>query len=247
MQRLRHLNTKWRAALCVFAGTLIVAVIAAPVMAAWAYPVGPSNSLWLLGERFGAGTPNQRNADGPSRGEGQRADAADLVVPTGDFPRANLATEVAKAAPGTETVAAKRSDSSGRPAANPRWSRPSGRIPYTAGDVDMLAHLIQAEAGGEPYAGQVAVAAVVINRILSGKFPSSVYGVIFEQDAFEPVSNGTFWNPPTDTAYKAAYAALGGWDPSGGALFFFAPAKTDHPFMWSRPQTLWIGDHAFAR
>jgi N-acetylmuramoyl-L-alanine amidase len=197
-------------------------------MAAWSYPAKPGDSLWVLSERNGTGVKPMK----------------DLVVPAGDFPRVDRAKDQVQQ---TVTQAAPQVKRSATVATSGRWSRPTSRIPYTAGDVDMLAHLIQAEAGGEPYAGQVAVAAVVINRIQSGKFPTSVYGVVFEQDAFEPVSNGTYWNPPSDTAYKAAYDALNGWDPSGGAVFFFAPAKTSQAFMWGRPQTTWIGDHIFAR
>lgn len=121
------------------------------------------------------------------------------------------------------------------------------RIPLRPGDLDLLARLVQAEAGGEPYAGKVAVAAVVINRVQSSRFPDSVRGVIFQKDAFEPVANGWIWNPPSRLAYQAALDALRGWDPSGGALFFFAPAKTGNAFVWSRPAVARIGNHIFAR
>lgn len=131
-----------------------------------------------------------------------------------------------------------------KPVAKPA---PKDRLALQRGDLDILAHLVQAEAGDEPYAGKVAVAAVVINRIQSGRFPRSVYGVVFEQDAFEAISNGWYWNPPSASAYRAVRDALRGWDPSGGALFFFNPAKTANAFVWSRPAILRIGNHLFTR
>ncbi|MGE5529883.1 MAG: cell wall hydrolase [Patescibacteria group bacterium] len=114
-------------------------------------------------------------------------------------------------------------------------------------DAELLAHLITAEATGEPYTGQVAVGAVVLNRVQHPLFPKSVAGVIYEPDAFESVTNGLFWNPPSNQARQAAENALSGWDPSGGAIFFFNPGKTNSPFIWSRQIITQIGSHIFSR
>lgn len=114
-------------------------------------------------------------------------------------------------------------------------------------DIRWLAQLVWSEAEGEPYAGMVAVAAVVLNRVKSPLFPNTVKGVIFDGWQFEPVINGRIYNPAPDIAYRAVYDALNGWDPSYGALYFFNPALTRNAFLWSRPVTTVIGRHRFTR
>ncbi|NLG85212.1 MAG: LysM peptidoglycan-binding domain-containing protein [Firmicutes bacterium] len=115
-------------------------------------------------------------------------------------------------------------------------------------DMELLSRLIMAEAGSEPYVGQVAVGAVVMNRVESPLFPNTIAGVIYEPDAFESVSNGLIWRqPPSNSARLAAVNAISGWDPTGGALFFFNPAKTVNPYIWSRAIITQIGNHIFAR
>ena len=110
-----------------------------------------------------------------------------------------------------------------------------------------LAQLVWAEAEGEPYRGMVAVAAVILNRVAHPQFPNTIQGVIFQRGQFETVSNGRIYRPAPAVAYNAARDALNGWDPSYGAIFFFNPAKTRNPFLWSRPMTVVIGRHRFAR
>ncbi len=112
-------------------------------------------------------------------------------------------------------------------------------------DIVLLARLITAEAGGQPYEGQVAVGAVVMNRIASGLFASTVKGVVFQPGQFEVVRNGRINMTPTETALKAAQAAARGEDPTDGALYFFNPAKTSNRFLWSRPLKIVIGNHRF--
>lgn len=115
-------------------------------------------------------------------------------------------------------------------------------------DVDLLARVVMGEALGEPYVGQVAVAAVILNRTRSPEFPSTIAGVVYELDAFESVSNGFVWSmTPTDSEYRAAEQALNGWDPSGGALYFWNPITATSPWVWSRQIITQIGDHVFAR
>ncbi|MDK2784834.1 MAG: hypothetical protein PWQ41_1784 [Bacillota bacterium] len=129
-----------------------------------------------------------------------------------------------------------------RAAASPQVGYP------TYDDLWLLARLVSGEAHSEPYVGQVAVAAVVINRVQSPRFPPTVPGVIFEPDAFESVSNGIMWAlPPTDENMAAAQAALDGWDPTYGALFFWNPAKVVSPWIWTRNIITSIGRHVFGR
>ncbi len=115
-------------------------------------------------------------------------------------------------------------------------------------DVDLLSRVVMGEATGEPFAGQVAVAAVILNRTRSPEFPSTIAGVVYEIDAFESVSNGLIWaGSPTDAEYRAAELAINGWDPTGGALYFWNPATATSPWVWSRGIITEIGGHVFAR
>lgn len=120
-------------------------------------------------------------------------------------------------------------------------------VGYKNSDVNLLARLVSAEAKGEPYRGQVAVAAVVLNRIKSSSFPNTIPDVIYEPGAFSPVADGSIWNQPVSSAMKATQEALTGTDPAYGALFFFNPAKTTNAYIWSRPQIIKIGNHIFSR
>lgn len=115
----------------------------------------------------------------------------------------------------------------------------------SSGDVALLARLISAEARGEPYTGQVAVGAVVLNRVESPSFPGSISGVIYQSGAFSCLYDGQFWEPVADSAYRAAQDALNGWDPSGGALYYFNPDTATNAWIWSRPHLTTIGKHRF--
>jgi N-acetylmuramoyl-L-alanine amidase len=121
------------------------------------------------------------------------------------------------------------------------------RAPTRAtGDVQLLARVIHAEAGAEPYLGKVAVGGVILNRVQNSKFPKSIAGVVYQPHAFESVSNGIINRPPSATSQKAARDAISGWDPSGGALYFFNPGKTNNPWIWARRIINRIGKHVFA-
>lgn len=113
------------------------------------------------------------------------------------------------------------------------------------GDVNLLARLISAEARGEPYEGQVAVGAVVLNRVKHPSFPNTVAGVIYQPWAFSCINDGQFNEPVSQSAYRAAQDALNGWDPSGGAIYYFNPAKATSSWIWSRPVIVTIGSHLF--
>jgi len=115
------------------------------------------------------------------------------------------------------------------------------------GDIKLLARLVRAEAEAEPYAGQVAVAAVVLNRLASARFPDSVESVIYEPEQFCVVENGRINVIPEAPHFQAVVDALRGWDPSRGALFFFNPAATSNPYMHGLTRLVVIGTHVFAR
>lgn len=115
-----------------------------------------------------------------------------------------------------------------------------------ADELELLARVVAAEAQGEPYTGQVAVAAVILNRVHSPQFPNSISGVIYQPHAFESVSNGLIWRrQPSQQAYNAARDALNGWDPTYGSLFFWNPSKPVSPWIWSRRIIVTIGNHVF--
>ncbi|TCL76308.1 LysM domain-containing protein [Hydrogenispora ethanolica] len=116
----------------------------------------------------------------------------------------------------------------------------------STGDVNLLAHAIHGEAGAEPYVGKVAVGGVILNRIQSSKFPKTLAGVIYQPHAFESVSNGIINRSPSSESRKAAQDAINGWDPSGGAIYFFNPAKTNNRWIWARRIINHIGKHVFA-
>lgn len=121
----------------------------------------------------------------------------------------------------------------------------SGRGGSYPGDVQLLARIISAEARGEPYQGQVAVGAVVLNRVKDPAFPDTLSGVIYQTEAFTAVADGQFDQPIAESAYRAAQEALNGSDPSGGALYYFNPATATSAWIWSRPLIVTIGNHRF--
>lgn len=115
----------------------------------------------------------------------------------------------------------------------------------TNANINLLARIISAEARGESYTGQVAVGAVILNRIEHPSFPDTLSGVIYEPGAFTAITDGQFNKPVSDSAYKAAKDALNGWDPSGGAIYYYNPKKTTNQWIRSRPVIKRIGNHIF--
>lgn len=113
-------------------------------------------------------------------------------------------------------------------------------------DVYLLAKAVYAEARGEPYQGKVAVAAVVLNRVDSPNFPNTISGVIYQPGAFTAVSDGQINLTPDEEALRAARDAMNGWDPSGGCLYYYNPAKTTNSWIYSRKVVTVIGNHRFA-
>ncbi len=126
-------------------------------------------------------------------------------------------------------------------------SNNSGSSSSNSSNLNLLARLVYGEARGEPYTGQVAVAAVVLNRVKSSKFPNTVAGVIYQAGAFDVVSDGQINMTPNSTAIKAAQDAINGWDPSYGAIYYFNPSTATSSWIWSRPLTVVIGKHRFCK
>ena len=159
------------------------------------------------------------------------------------FQRKNGLTQDGRVGPATAaalgvTLSGGSSGGSSRPAA-----ASSG---YVSSDHRLLAKLVYAEARGEPYKGQVAVAAVVLNRVASASFPNTVSGVIYQSGAFTCVSNGSINNTPDSSCIRAALDALNGWDPSGGCLYYYNAATAKDKWIFSRTVQTVIGNHSFA-
>jgi len=144
---------------------------------------------------------------------------------------------------GNNTAAPKKQSSPAKPAASTgKTYKPHG---ISDNDLKIMANAVYGEARGEPYVGQVAVAAVIMNRVEHSSFPNTPSGVIFEPRAFTAVADGQIWLTPNETAQKAVRDALNGWDPTGGATYYFNPDTATSPWIWTRPQIKKIGKHIF--
>lgn len=121
---------------------------------------------------------------------------------------------------------------------------PSG---FSQNDIQLMANAVYGESRGEPYTGQVAVAAVILNRVNSANFPNTVSGVIFEPRAFTAVADGQIWLTPNEKAKKAVLEAINGLDPTGNALYYFNPDTATSGWIWGRPQIKRIGKHIFCK
>lgn len=116
-------------------------------------------------------------------------------------------------------------------------------------DIQLMARAINGEARGEPYEGQVAVGAVILNRVKDSKFPNTISGVIYQPGAFTAVADGQINQPISEgsTVYKAAQDAKNGWDPTGGCIYYFNPQTATNKWIWSRPLVKTIGKHRFCK
>lgn len=123
----------------------------------------------------------------------------------------------------------------------------SNNTSYSNSDVQLLAKVISAEARGESYEGQVAVGAVVLNRVKHPSFPDTISGVVYQNGAFSCVNDSNWYKPVAESSKRAAIDAINGWDPSGGAIYYFNASKTNDAFMHSRPVVKVIGDHRFCK
>ncbi len=191
----------------------------------WTYTIKAGDTLSLLQQRFGIPYREIMRANGltsTSLKVGQR-----LVIPE------------RRVAPSND-----RSASAERVQANTATAPTVSNI--SASDLDMLARIVHGEARGEIYKGQVAVAAVVLNRVKHPNFPNSIAGVIYQPGAFTAVTDGQFYLKADSVSRQAAIDALKGWDPTGGALYYWNPKVATNKWIWSRPVTVTIGNHVFA-
>jgi len=130
--------------------------------------------------------------------------------------------------------------------ANTRSASIGGRN-VSGNDLKLLSNAVYGEARGEPYIGQVAIAAVIFNRQDNAQFPNTIPGIIFQPGAFTAVADGQIWLTPNEQSRKAVRDALNGWDPSGNALYYFNPVTATSKWIWSRPQIKRIGRHIFCK
>ena len=126
-------------------------------------------------------------------------------------------------------------------------SNSNSSVSTNSNDLNLLARVIYGEARGEPYTGQVAIGAVVLNRVRNSSFPNTIAGVVYQSGAFDAVSDGQINLTPNSTAKKAAQDALNGWDPTYGAIYYFNPKTATNKCIWSRPMTVTIGNHRFCK
>ena len=133
------------------------------------------------------------------------------------------------------------------PATLEKIGLPTGQTSSWTNVLNLLARVINGEARGEPYTGMVAVGAVVLNRVRSSSFPNTISGVIYQPGAFTAVTDGQFNVAVTQQSRNAARDAMNGWDPSGGALYYYNPATATNSWIWSRPVLTRIGNHVFCK
>jgi N-acetylmuramoyl-L-alanine amidase len=124
---------------------------------------------------------------------------------------------------------------------------PSSNLGLSAQDINLMANAVHGESRGEPYIGQVAVAAVILNRVQSASFPKTVSGVIFQPGAFTAVADGQIYLTPNETSKKAVKDAINGWDPTGNCIYYFNPVTATSKWIWGRPQIKQIGKHIFCK
>jgi len=255
------------------AAALIVAMAACVASAATTYTVKTGDSLYLIAQRFGVTVAALRAANGlshdwiypgerltiPSSGGTPAPSGSTYTVRSGDslFLIANrfgVTVSALRSANGLsydwiypgEVLRIPAGGSSRPPETPSRGDYGS----WSSTDLSLLARLVTAESGGEPYEGQVAVAATVLNRVKSGSYPNTISGVIYQvvdgrYYQFSPVLDGRINTAPSSTALRAVQDAVSGWDPSYGALGFYNPSKTSNYWVQLRPVTRVIGGHVF--
>ncbi|HHY36368.1 MAG TPA: LysM peptidoglycan-binding domain-containing protein [Firmicutes bacterium] len=241
---------------------LLVLALAFPVAAAGTYYVRPGDSLFFIAQRFGTTVQALQKANGIYSdiiypGEPLYIPACNRPVHT--VQRGESLWLIANAY-GT-TVSALQAANGLRDTeiyAGELLVIPTGTglrttaaaastAPASPEEIDLLARMIHAEAEGEPYLGKVAVGAVILNRVRDPRFPNTISEVLFAPWEFEPVMNNRFWQiTPSADSYRAAQDALAGWDPTGGALFFYNPVKSTSPWIFTRTVITQIGQHLFA-
>lgn len=242
----------------VFVASLVAVMTSPPVtVASQSYQVRPGDSLWRIAQQHNLSVSTLQNINhltSTTIYPGQhlylsKTNDTYVVKPgdslwnisqrygvsVGDIQRANNL--------GTNTILLV-----GQRLQMPNTTSPS-TVPHyvSTEELNLLARTVFSEARGEPYVGQVAVAAVVLNRVADSRFPNTIWGVVYEPWQFEPVVNGDIYLQPNAEAYRAAQDALNGYDPTYGAVFFYNPSKVEHSWLGARPVITRIGGHVFLR
>lgn len=234
--------------------TMLLTVVT-PLWAAVTHTVSPGESLYIIGKKYGVTVErikkdNNLKSDTIFVGQKLQIQTGAYVVVKGDT-LAKIAKKFGVSVAQLKNVNGLKSDYilEGQTLIIPGQytASRSGARPFTQEDLYWLSRAVYSEARGEPYVGQVAVAAVILNRVDHKDFPNSIKGVIFEPLAFTAVADGQIYLEPNPTAVRAAREALSGSDPSGGALYYWNPAKATSKWIWSRPIIKRIGNHVFAR
>ncbi|MBQ8320377.1 MAG: spore cortex-lytic enzyme [Clostridia bacterium] len=246
------MNKKVKIALCALACS--AAVLAAPVASGWKKDAEPTQETELLAEtvavlRQGAKGGEVKEVQRRLKSWGYYNGAVDGIFGAGTkkaviaFQKKNGLT--ADGVVGKATYKALGMNGSYNVLEN-QVPSVSGTNGFSESDVYLLARTIYAEGRGEPYTGQVAIGAVVMNRIRSDSFPNTVAGVVYQKNAFTAVNDGQINLTPNDTAMKAARDAINGWDPTGGALYYYNPAVATSAWIFDRQTVTVIGKHVFA-
>ncbi|WP_227763821.1 cell wall hydrolase [Zhaonella formicivorans] len=200
---------------------------------AYNYTVKKGDTLYNIAKKYGT-TPQAIKATTGLK--------SDYLVPG----QALLIPKTSAAKPVTYSTGQQTTKLASRAGSSAELRQETQKNKVSAEEFELLAKIVYGESRGEPFKGQVAVAAVVLNRVKSPKFPNTIKGVIFQPGAFTAVVDGQAYLNPDETAYKAVQAALDGWDPTNGALYYWNPAKTTNKWIWSKPIKMQIGSHVFA-
>lgn len=233
---------------------VMITTTASPVLAAVTHTVQAGESLFSIGQKYGTNVAQIKSNNGLKRdiivpGQKLKIDNKTYTVKKGDT-LTTIAKKIGTTVSALKTANGLKGDAiyPGQSLREPIVSVPSRAQIYSVSNDDLywLARAVYGEARGESYQGQVAVAAVILNRVESGEFPNTIKDVIFEPLAFTCVADKQIYMEPNAAAIKAAREALAGTDPSGGALYYWNPVKATSKWVWSRPIIKRIGNHVFA-
>lgn len=256
-----------RMASVVVVGLVLLFTYAGRAEANWQYTVQPGDTFYLIGQRVGVSAADIKSANGLWSDDLLPGQV--LTIPSGGNSAGNSGVGTYRVQKGDTlyTIAQKNGTTvqairrynnfwhdvvyPGQVLKIPAQNVQASAVTVSRGasrrDLELLARAVYSEARGEIYEGQVAVAAVILNRLKHPDFPKSIAGIIYEPGAFSAVDDGQINLQPDATAYKAAQDALNGWDPTGGALYYWNPATATSSWVWSRPITVQIGNHVFAK